>query len=71
MFQTECKALLRAQGFNWVDAWYHSNINAETTSNHNPEWRWCRAQHFLGDAQAQQRPFFLYFSREPAGVGQE
>ena len=62
MFQTECKALLRAQGFDWVDAWYDSNINTEATFNHNPERMVSRAQHFIGDAQAQQRPVFLYFS---------
>lgn len=33
-----CKAILYTQGFDWVDAWYHSNMNAEATFNHNPEW---------------------------------
>jgi len=57
-----CTGIVRNQGFDFVDAWYYSNIGENNHFGHNPEWMVSQSQKFIQQAQARNKPFFLYFA---------
>ena len=58
----DCTRIVTGQGFEFVDAYYHSNIGDNQFFSHNPEWMLQQAQLFMDDAIDRDSPFFLYFS---------
>ena len=57
-----CKDIVTNQGFDFVDAWYYSNIGENDYFGHNPEWLVSQSQKFIRQAQNKNKPFFLYFA---------
>lgn len=56
-----CTDIVKSFGFDFVDGWYYENIEGDAFS-HNPEWMVSQSQRFIEEAQALDRPFFLYFA---------
>ena len=57
-----CTNLIKEVGFDFVDAAYHSNIDANPYFSHNPEWMVHESQKFINTAITNKQPFFLYFA---------
>ena len=55
----QCTDIIKEQGFDFVDAWYHGNILTNTYYSHNPEWMVSQSKKFIEQAQAENKPFFL------------
>ena len=59
----ECTAIVKGQGFDFVDGWFYTNIGVNADFTHNPEWVTSRAQAFIDEAvDVEDKPFFLYFA---------
>ena len=60
----KCKDILKEQGFDFVDAFYHQNIaDRPSFYSHNPEWMVSQSQKFINEAvHIEQKPFFLFFA---------
>ena len=56
----KCIDIVKTQGFDFVDAYYHENIDMNATYGHNPEWILDRAQAFINESINNDQPFFLY-----------
>eukprot|EP01084_Bolivina_argentea_P077430 140441_1 len=59
----QCTSAVKEQGFDFVDAWYVSNIAENSYYSHNPEWMVSQSQRFINQAvNVEHKPFFLYFA---------
>ena len=59
----ECTAIVKGQGFDFVDGFFYGNIEENDDFSHNPEWIVSRAQAFIDEAvDVEDKPFFLYFA---------
>eukprot|EP01084_Bolivina_argentea_P067819 123444_1 len=64
-----CKDILKTQGFDFVDGYYHENIHPNNPDySHNPEWMVSVSQEFIDVSIEEEKPFFLYFSTTLAHV---
>ena len=57
-----CTAIVKTQGFDFVDAYYHSNIKSNPYFSHSPEWMVQKSQEFIDSAITNDQPFYLYFA---------
>ena len=58
-----CTSKVNEQGFDFVEAFYYTNIGQTANFSHNPEWLVSRAQAFIDEAvDVENKPFFLYFA---------
>jgi len=57
-----CTDIVKRQGFDFVDAYYHENIDDAATFGHNPEWITKVGQQFIDESLAAEKPFFLYMA---------
>jgi len=58
-----CTEIVKSEmDFDFVDAWFHGNINKNNFFSHNPEWMVERSQAFIEEARVLGKPFFLYFA---------
>ncbi len=55
-----CKDILKTQGFDFVDDYYHENIHPNNPDySHNPEWMVSVSQEFIDVSIEEENPFFL------------
>eukprot|EP01084_Bolivina_argentea_P021100 39188_1 len=57
-----CTNIVKQQGFDFVDAYYHGNIEERSLYGHNPEWMISSAQKFITQSVTDNKPFFLYMA---------
>eukprot|EP01084_Bolivina_argentea_P270216 459417_1 len=57
-----CVEETKANGFDFVGAYYEGNIGINSPIGHNPEWKVQQAQNFIDIAVAEEKPFFMYFA---------